>query len=133
MFCCCLYQSSPFSIIMFKDIAVLKLRLLFLIQGGMFNEPKVLLSLALSKLHNLIHRLYLTNHSSQEPLYHGTHCCTLLFLNPTTYHLSHLPLTNLILSLCLLNLSPFSLFFLCQGTVVGYKAFSNHYLLGNKV
>ena len=53
----------------------------------------------LSKLHYLIHKLYLTNHLSfLELLNCGTHCHPLLPLNPTICHLLNLTSTNLILS-----------------------------------
>ena len=58
-----------------------------------------------SKLHYLIHELYLTNLLSfLELLNCGTHCHPLLSLNPTICHLLNLTSTNLILSPFLLKL-----------------------------
>ena len=46
------------------DIALRKSRILFLIQWGVFEPPEALPIHTLSKLHDLIHELYLTNHLS---------------------------------------------------------------------
>ena len=71
----------------------------------MFEPPKALPIHTLSKLHYLIHELYLTNHLSFPELLHcGTHCHPLLSLNPTICHLLNLTSTNLILSPFLLKL-----------------------------
>ena len=71
-----------------------------------------------SKLHYLIHKLYLTNHHSfLELLNCGTHCHPLLSLNPTICHLLNLTSANLILSPFLFKLplifSVFPLSVLC--------------------
>ena len=59
------------------------------------------------QVHYLIHKPYLTNHFSfLELLECGTHCHSLLSLNPTICHLSNLTSTNLILSPFLLKLLP---------------------------
>ena len=90
----------------------------------------------LSKLHYLIHELYLTNHLSfPELLNCGTHCHSLLSLNPTICHLLNLTSTNLILSPFLLKLplvfSVFPLSGLCYGPCP--MAFPRHYLLKKKL
>ena len=65
-----------------------------------------MLSISLSKLHYLIHELYLTNHLSfPELLNCGTHCHPLLSLSPTICRLLNLTSTNLMLSPFLLKLS----------------------------
>ena len=95
----------PFSTAIFTDIALRKSRILFLIQRGVFEPPEALPIHTLSKLHYLIHELYLTNLLSfLELLNCGTHCHPLLSLNPTICHLLHLTSTNLILSPLLLKL-----------------------------
>ena len=70
-------------------------------------EPQEALPIhTLTKLHFLIHELYLTNHLSfPEFLNCGTHCHPLLSLNPTICHLLNLTSTNLILSSFLPKLS----------------------------
>ena len=71
----------------------------------MFEPPEALRIHTLSKLHYLIHELYLTNHLSfLELLNCGTHCHLLLSLNPTICHLLNLTSINLILFPFLLNL-----------------------------
>ena len=71
----------------------------------MFEPPEALPINTLSKLHYLIHELYLTSHLSFPELLHcGTHCHPLLSLNPTICHLLNLTSTNLILSPFLLKL-----------------------------
>ena len=83
-----------------------KSRIIFLIESGMFEPPEVLPIHTLSKLHYLIHELYLTNLLSfLELLNCGTHCHPLLSLRPTICHLLNLTSTNLILSPFLLKLS----------------------------
>ena len=68
----------------------------------MFEPLEAVPIQTLSKLHYLIHELYLTNHLSfPEHLNCGTRCHPLLSLNPTICHLLNLTLTNLILSLFL--------------------------------
>ena len=65
----------------------------------MFEIPEALPIHSLSKLHYLIHELYLTNHLSfPELLNCGTHCQPLLSLNPTICHPLNLTSRNLILS-----------------------------------
>ena len=54
----------PFSTAIFTDIALRKLRILFLIRWGVFEPPGALPIHTLSKLHYLIHKLYLTNRLS---------------------------------------------------------------------
>ena len=78
----------------------------------MFKPPEALPIHTLSKLHYLIHDLYLTNHLSFPKLLNcGTHCHPLLSLNPKICHLLNLTSTNLILSPFLLKLPLiFSLF-----------------------
>ena len=78
----------------------------------MFEPPEALPIHTLSKLHYLIHDLYLTNHLSFPKLLNcGTHCHPLLSLNPKICHLLNLTSTNLILSPFLLKLPLiFSLF-----------------------
>ena len=72
----------------------------------MFEPPEALPIHTLSKLHFLIHELYLTKLLSFLELLHcGTHCHPLLPLNPTICHLLNLISTNLILSPFLLKLS----------------------------
>ena len=72
----------------------------------MFEPPEALPIHTLSKLHYLIHELYLTNHLSfPELLNCGTNCHPLLSLNPTICHLLYLTSTNLILSPFLPKLS----------------------------
>ena len=64
-----------------------------------FEPPETLPIHTLSKLHYLIHELYLKNHLSfLELLNCGAHCHPLLSLNPTICHLANLTSTNLILS-----------------------------------
>ena len=100
-----LLQNFPFSSAIFTDIALRKSRKLFLIHWGVFEPPEAQPIHTLSKLHYLIHELYLTNHLSfPELLNCGTHCHSLLSLNPTIVHLSNLTSTNLILSPFLLKL-----------------------------
>ena len=71
----------------------------------MFEPPEALPIHTLSKLHYLIHELYLTNYLSfLELLNCGTHCHPLLSLNPTICHFLNLTSTNLILSPFLLKL-----------------------------
>ena len=82
------------------------------------NNSKSLPIHTLSKLHYLIHELYLTNHISfLELLNCGTHCLPLLSLNPKICHLLILTSTNLISSPFLLKLplifSVFPLLGLC--------------------
>ena len=80
-------------------------RCLFLIELGVFEQLEALPIHTLSKLHYLIHELYLTNHLSfLELLNFGTHCHPLLSLNPAICHLLNLTSTNLILSPFLLKL-----------------------------
>ena len=123
-----LLQIFPFSTAIFTDIAFRKSRILFLIQWGVFELPEALPIHTLSKLHYLIHELYLTNHLSfLELLNCGTHCHPLLSLNPTVCHLLNLTSTNLILSPLYLNFPIFSVF-LCRGFVIGPTAFPRHYL-----
>jgi len=94
-----LLQISPFSTAIFTDIALRKSRILFLIQRGVFEPTEALPIHTLSKLHFLIHGLYLTSHLSfLELLNCGTHCHLLLSLNPTICHLLNLTSTNLVLS-----------------------------------
>ena len=72
----------------------------------MFEPPEALPIHTLSKLHYLIHELYLTNLLSfLELLNCGTHCRPLLSLNPIICHLLNLTSSNLILSPFLLKLS----------------------------
>ena len=72
----------------------------------MFEPPEALPIHTLSKLHYLIHELYLTNHLSfPELLNCGTYCHPLLSLNPTICNLLNLTSTNLMLSPFLLKLS----------------------------
>ena len=100
-----LLKIFPFSTAIFTDIALKKSRILFLIQWGVFEPPEALPIHTLSKLHHLIHELYLTNNLSfPELLNCGTHCHPLLSLNPTICHLLNLTSTNLILSPFLLKL-----------------------------
>ena len=95
-----------------------------------FEPPETLPIHTLSKLHYLIHELYLKNHLSfLELLNCGAHCHPLLSLNPTICHLVNLTSTNLILSPFLKNFPSFSQFFLCRGFVIGPMAFLRHYLL----
>ena len=71
----------------------------------MFEPPEALPFHTLSKLHYLMHELYLRNHLSfPELLNCGTHCHPLLSLNPTICHLLNLTSKNLILSPFLLKL-----------------------------
>ena len=80
----------------------------------MSGPPEAQLIHTLSRFHCLIRELYLTNHhSSQEHATYGTSCLLLVFLNPTTCHLSNLRSINLILSL-----SPLS-FHLFLSSIVG--------------
>ena len=84
----------------------------------MFEPPEALPIHTLSKLHYLIHELYLTNHLSfLELLNCENHCHPLLSLNPTICHLLNLASTNLILSPFLLKIplifSVFPLLGLC--------------------
>ena len=51
------------------------------------GPPEAQLINVLSKFHCLLHKLYLTNHSSQERATYGTSCLLLAFLNLTTCHL----------------------------------------------
>ena len=102
-----LLQIFPFSTAIFTDIALRKSRILFLIQWGLFEPPEALPIHTLSKLHYLIHELYLTNLLSFLELLHcGTHCHPLLSLNLTICHLLNLTSTNLIVSPFSLKLSP---------------------------
>jgi len=65
------------------------------------------------------HKLYLTNlHLFQKLLSYGTNCRLLLSPNPATYHPSNLTSADSILSLYLLNLFPFSLFFFFFGALL---------------
>ena len=119
-----LLQIFSFSTAIFTDIALRKSRILLLIQRGVFEAPEALHIHALSKLHYLIHELYLTNLLSfLELLNCGTHCHPLLSLNPTICHLLSLTSTNLIFSPFLLKLPSFSQFFLCRGFAIGPTAF----------
>ena len=84
-----------------------------------------------SKLHYLIHELYLTNHLSfLERLNCGTHCHPLLSLNPKICHPLNLTSTNLMLSPFLLKLPLFFSVFPCHSTkkrqhyLIYLKAFS---------
>ena len=100
-----LLQIFPFSTAIFTDIALRKLRILFLIQWGVFEPLEALPIHTLSKLHYLIHELYLTNHLSfLELLDCETHCHPLLSLNPTICHLLNLTSIKLILSPFLLKI-----------------------------
>ena len=77
----------------------------------MFEPPEALPIHTLSKLHYLIHELWLTNHLSfQELINCGTHCHRLLSLNPTICHLLNLTSTILILSPFYLAFPIFSVF-----------------------
>ena len=113
-----LLQIFPFSTAIVTDIALRKSRILFLIQWDVFEPPEALPIHTLSKLHYLIHELYLTNHVSfLELLNFGTHCHPLHSLNPKICHLLNLTLTNLILSPSLLNF-PHSLSFSFVGALL---------------
>ena len=93
-----LLQVFPFYTAIFTDIALRKLRILFLIQLGVFKPPGALTIHTLSKLHYLTHELYLTNHLSfQELLNCATHCHPLLSLNSITCHLLNLTSANFII------------------------------------
>ena len=101
-----LLQIFPFSTAIFTEIALRKSRILFLIQRGVFEPPEALPIHTLSKLHYLIHELYLANHLSfPELLNCGTHCHPILSLNPIICHLLNLTSANLILYPFLLKLS----------------------------
>ena len=101
-----LLQISPLSTAIFTDIALRKSRILFLTQWGVLEPPEALPIHTLSKLHYLIHELYLTNLLSfLELLTWGTHCNLLLSLNATICHLLNLTSTNLLLSPFLFKLS----------------------------
>ena len=125
-----LLQIFPFSTAIFTDIALTESRILFQIQLGLFEPPEALPIHTLSKLHYLIHKLYLTNHLSfLELLNCGTHCHPLLSLNPTICHHFNLTSTNLMLSPFLLKLplifSVFPLLRLCCRPC----GLSRHYVL----
>ena len=95
-----------------------KSRISFLIQQGVFKTPEALPIHTLSKLHYIIHELYLTNHLSfLELLNCATQCHPLLSLNPTICHLLNQTSTNLILSPSLLKL-PHSLSFSFVGALL---------------
>ena len=98
-----------------------------------FNDTGMLGFLIFSKLHYLIHELYLTNHLSfPELLNCGTRCHPLLSLNPTICHLLNLTSTKLILSPFSLKLSLiFSVFPLSR---LCYRPYGlpRHYLLEKK-
>ena len=128
-----LLQIFPFSTAIFTDIALRKSRILFLIERGVLEPPEALPIHTISKLHYLIHELYLINHVSfLELLNCGAHCHPLLSLNSTICHLLNLTSTKLILSPFLLKLPLISQFFLCRGFVIGPMAFPRHYLLKNR-
>ena len=96
----------------------------------MFEPPEALPINTLSKLHYLIHELYLTNRLSfPELLDCGTHCHPLLSLNLKICHLLNLTPTNMVLSPFLLKLPPVSQFFFCCCFVIGPTAVPRHYLL----
>ena len=125
-----LLQIFPFSTAIFTDIALRKSRILFLIQRGVFEPPEALPIHNLSKLHYLIHELYLTNLLSfLELLNCGTYCHPLLSLNLTICHLLNLTSTNLILSPFLLKLPLIFSVSLCRNFAIGPMAFPRHYLL----
>ena len=103
-----LLQIFPFSTSIFTEIALRKSIILFLIQWGVFEPPEALPIHTLSKLHYVIHELYLTDHLSfPELLNCGIRCHPLLSLNSTICHLLNLTSTNLILSPFLLKLPLF--------------------------
>ena len=58
----------PFSVAILTDIALWAFRILFLIQGGIFELPEALYNHTLSKLCFLIHELYLKNLLSFQEL-----------------------------------------------------------------
>ena len=96
----------------------------------MFKQTEALPIHTRSKLHYLIHELYLTNHLSfLELLDCGTHCHPLLSLNPTICHLLNLILTNLILSPFLLKLPLIFSVFPLSGHCYRPYCLSRHYLL----
>jgi len=100
-----LLQMFPFSTALFTDIGLRKSKILFLIQWGVFEPPEALPIYTLSKLHFLIHEIYLANHLSfLELLDCGIHYHPLLPLSPPISHLLNLTSTNLTLSPFLLKL-----------------------------
>jgi len=91
---------------------------------SVFEPPEALLIHTLSKVHYLIHKLYLTNLISFLKLLNcGTHCHQLLSLNPKICHLLNQTSLNLILSPFLLKLSLIFSAFSFVGAVIDPTAF----------